>query len=50
MAERKPQKTNVFLPYRSAAMAKGMSATVLAMEDTDVTSPIIWLEKPILLR
>ena len=50
VAERKPQNTNCFLPYLSAARANGTRLIVFAIAETELTAPMTSPEKPISLR
>ena len=41
-----PDMTKILRPYRSARIANGTSATVLAIDDAEVMPPIASAEKP----
>jgi hypothetical protein len=45
-----PDTTKIFRPYRSAAIANGINASVLAIDDAEVMTPIASAEKPISLK
>lgn len=47
VAKRKPERANFFLPYLSAAKAKGIDAIVLARADAAVVTPMTSEENPI---
>ena len=50
VADKKPPITNHFLPYLSAANAKGTIPIVVAIADTAVTRPTNSAEYPILFK